>query len=74
MKIEIRVIPRSSKNEVVGKMENGVLKIKLTSAPVDGEANESLIKILAKEFNVKKGQIQILKGKTSKNKLIEINE
>ena len=74
MKIEIRVIPRSSKNEVVGKMENGVLKIKLTSAPVDGEANESLIKLLAKEFKVKKGQIQILKGKTSKNKLIEINE
>jgi len=73
MKIEIKVIPRSSKNEVVGKMANGILKIKLTSAPIDGEANESLIKILAKEFKVKKGQINILKGKTSKNKLVEIN-
>ncbi len=71
--MNVKVIPRSSKNEVVGKMANGILKVKLTSAPVDGEANKSLIKLLAKEFKVKKGQIQILKGKTSKNKLVEIN-
>jgi len=45
-KIKLRVLPRSSKNEVVGKMDDGTLKIKLTAAPVDNAANEALIELL----------------------------
>ncbi len=71
-KIKIRVLPRSSKNEVVGEMSDGTLKIKLTAPPVDGAANDSLIKLLAEYFDKPKSKIKIAAGATSKNKIIEI--
>lgn len=71
-KIKIRVLPRSSKNEVVGEMSDGTLKIKLTAAPVDGAANDSLIKLLSNYFDKPKSKIKIATGATSKNKIIEI--
>jgi len=72
MKIKIRVLPRSSHNEVVGEMVDGTLKVKLTAPPVDGKANEALIKLLAEHFSVAKSKIKIVAGATSKNKTIEI--
>ena len=72
MIIKIKVLPRSSRNEVVGEMADGTLKIKLTAPPVDGKANEALIKLLAEHFSVTKSKIRIVSGATSKNKIIEI--
>jgi len=72
MKIKIRVLPRSSKNEVVGEMADGTLKVKLTAPPVDGKANEALLELLAKHFGVKKNKIKLNSGLASKNKLVEI--
>jgi len=46
---KIKVIPNSSKNEIVEKMSDGTIKIKLKAPPIDGKANEELIKFLAKE-------------------------
>ncbi|EKD43109.1 MAG: hypothetical protein ACD_72C00454G0001 [uncultured bacterium] len=71
-KIKIRVLPRSSKNEVVGEMADGTLKVKLTAPPVDGKANDALIKLLADHFDITKSKIKIATGATSKNKTIEI--
>ncbi|MFA6215673.1 MAG: DUF167 domain-containing protein [Patescibacteria group bacterium] len=67
----IRVITRSSKTEIVEQKDN-YLKIKLKSAPVKGEANKELVEFLAKHFDVSKSQVEILKGLTSKDKLIRI--
>lgn len=72
MKISVRVIPRSSKNEIAGLMADGTLKIKLKAAPVEGEANESLTNILSKHFGVAKSQINIKSGRSGRNKIIEI--
>jgi len=69
--ILVRVIPRSSKNEIVEETEN-YLKIKLTASPVKGEANKSLIKFLAQKYNVSPSRVEIIKGLTSKNKLVRI--
>ena len=74
MKLNIRVLPRSSKNEVVGQMRDGVLKIKLTAPPVEGKANEALIEILSEHFKVQKNKIKIVKGLTSRNKIVEIEK
>ena len=71
-KIKIRVLPRSSKNEVIGEMADGTLKVKLTAPPVDGKANDALIKLLADHFDIAKSKIKIAAGATSKNKTIEI--
>lgn len=68
----MRVIPRASRSEIVGEYD-GSLKVKLASPPVDGAANAELIKLLAKKFDVPKGDVEILSGETSKNKRIKIN-
>lgn len=68
---DVRVVPRSSKSEIVGP-HDGALKVKLASPPVDGAANAELIKILAKSFGVAKSDVEIINGETSKNKRIKI--
>lgn len=73
MLLNIRVVPRSSKNEI-SQMADGSYKIKLTTAPVDGKANEALIALLSKEFGVAKSGIRVVKGERGRNKVIEIRE
>ncbi|MFH0857634.1 MAG: DUF167 domain-containing protein [Candidatus Magasanikbacteria bacterium] len=72
MKIHVKVIPRSSKNQLI-KNPDGSYKIKLTAPPVDGEANEQLILFLSKEMKIPKYKIHIIKGLTGKNKIIQID-
>ena len=74
MKINIKVLPRSSQNKIVGKMPDGTIKIKLKAPPVDGEANKKLIELLSKEWGIAKSKIKIIKGLTSRNKIVETDE
>ena len=67
----VRVIPRSSRTEIVGEYD-GALKIKLKSPPVDGAANEELIRFLSKSLSVPKTDIKIVAGQAGKNKRISI--
>jgi len=71
MRLNIKVIPKSSLNKVI-RLSDTDLKVKLTSPPVDGEANKKLIEILSKEYNVAKSKIKIVKGETRKNKIVNI--
>jgi uncharacterized protein (TIGR00251 family) len=71
MRIYVKVSPRSSKNEVT-KISEGEYKVKLTAPPVDGAANEMLVKVLAEHFDVSKSSVQIVGGKTAKTKIIDI--
>jgi uncharacterized protein (TIGR00251 family) len=71
MRIYVRVIARSSKNEIQKIAENDY-RAKVTAPPVDGEANEMLIKLLAKYFNTAKNNIIIVGGKSAKIKIIDI--
>lgn len=57
---------------MVGEMADGVIKVKLTAAPVGGKANEALVALLAEHFNRSKSKIKIVRGQTNKNKVIEI--
>lgn len=73
MRIYVKVSPRSSKNEIV-KISEGEYKVKLTAPPIDNQANEMLIKLMADYFNVAKSNVKILSGKTAKIKLLEIGK
>ena len=70
--LEVQVQPRSSRNQVVGE-QDGRLKIKITSPPVEGEANHALINFLAQILDIPRKNIKLLKGESSRHKLIEIN-
>lgn len=67
--IEVRVVPRSSRAGI-GESVGGALRVNLTAAPVDGEANRQLIEILSRELGVRKGAIRILKGDRARRKVI----
>ncbi len=69
--IEVRVEPRSSAKEIAGVIGNR-LKVRLTAPPVDGAANKQLIEVLSEETGIKKSSITILKGLSSREKLVEI--
>lgn len=68
---KVHVVPRASRSEVVGE-HNGALRVRIAAAPVDGAANEGLIRILALAFKVSRTAVQITAGHTSKLKLVRI--
>lgn len=70
--LKIKVTPRGSKTEILGELPDGTIRIKLAAPPVDGAANDALIKFLAHEYNLKKSQIIIKTGHTSRLKTIII--
>ena len=65
------VVPRSSTSEIVGR-HDGSLKVRLTAPPVEGAANEEMVKLLAKAFRVPRRCVEILSGHASRRKKIRI--
>jgi uncharacterized protein len=70
MNIEIKVIPNAKKREI--SREGSGLKVKLTSVPRDGKANEELIEFLSGVFKVKKSAIKILRGEKDRRKVVSV--
>ncbi len=70
--LTIKIQPRASRNEMV-RMEGGGLKIRLTAPPVDGTANEALIRFLADTFSVSKSRVEIVSGHASRDKIVRIS-
>ena len=71
--MKIYLQPKSSRNEVVGPCRDGI-KIKVTAPPVEGKANEALIRFLAKELGIASSSIEIIKGHHSREKTVKITE
>ncbi len=69
--IRLFVLPRSSKNMIVGE-HDGALKIKLTAPPVDGSANKLCVKFLSKQLNISKSRLEIISGHTNRNKRLKV--
>ena len=67
----VRVLPRSSRNEIVGESE-GVLKIKLTAPPVEGAANKALVEFLSGKLKVAKSRISIVTGQSGRSKVVAV--
>jgi uncharacterized protein len=65
------VQPRASRNEIAG-VHGDALKIRLTSPPVDGAANEALVIFLTDLFAVPARAITIISGAQSRSKVVEI--
>ena len=69
----VKVKPNSQQQKIE-ELADGSLSVHLKSPPVEGKANEELIKLLAKKFDVPKSAITIKSGVTSRNKLIIIDK
>jgi len=67
----VRLTPNARRNEITGFIGE-VLQVKIAAPPVKGKANEELINYLSKVLGIKKSNIIIVKGQTSRNKVLSI--
>lgn len=51
---------------------SGMLKIDIAAVPEEGKANAELVRFLAEEFHVPKSHVEILRGQTSKTKVVQL--
>jgi uncharacterized protein (TIGR00251 family) len=69
--LKVYLQPKSSRNEIVGPYRDGI-KVRVTAAPVEGKANDVLLRFLAKEFGVTPSSVEMVRGHRSREKLIRI--
>lgn len=67
----VRVIPRASKNQIQGVLGDA-LKIRLQAPPVEGKANEALVRFLADTLRLPARNIGLLSGATGRNKRLRL--
>jgi uncharacterized protein (TIGR00251 family) len=70
--LAVRVTPRASRNQITEVLSDGTVKIHLTAAPTEGQANEALIKFLAGILDVAPSKIEIVAGMTGRDKLVSV--
>ncbi len=68
---DVQVVPRSSR-ERIGPVHGDRLKVQLTAPPVDGAANEALIKLIAKALGRARGDVTIVRGETGRKKTLRV--
>ena len=68
---DVRVAPRASKTEIAGT-HDGALKIRVAAPPVEGAANDELVRFLARALGVPQRAVEIVVGHTSKSKRVRV--
>ena len=71
--IRVRVIPRASRDEIVGVLD-GALKVRIQAPPVEGKANTCLVKFLAKQWGLRRADLEILSGASARTKRLLIRK
>ncbi len=70
--LAVRVTPRSSRNEITEIQSDGTVKVRLTAAPNEAEANKMLVAFMAEVLGVPTKNIDIVAGATGHDKLISV--
>lgn len=73
VQLRIDASPGSRRNEIGGWHE-GALKVAVTQIPEQGKANKAILKLLAKELGLKKSQVTLTSGETSRKKTILVTQ
>jgi uncharacterized protein (TIGR00251 family) len=71
VRIAVQITPNAKKTEVIGVLDDA-LKLRLQAQPIEGRANEALVKFLSRSLKVPKSAVVITHGLTSKRKLVEV--
>ena len=71
VRLRIHVQPGASKTEIVGR-HGDALRVRVATPPVDGRANEALVRYLAERLDVPRRAIQIATGATSRRKVVDV--
>lgn len=72
LRLAVQIMPNAKKSEVIGILED-VLKIRLQAQPIEGKANEALMRYVADKLRVPKSAVVITHGHTNKRKILEVH-
>jgi uncharacterized protein len=72
IRISVQITPNAKKSEVIGVLDDA-LKIRLQAQPIEGKANEALVRFMADMLSVPKSAVAITHGHTNKRKVIEVS-
>ena len=73
MTLRVKIIPKSSRSEIVGELPDGTLRIKIAAVPEKGKANAALCAFLANHYGVSKSSVEVVSGHTSSLKTIRVD-
>jgi uncharacterized protein (TIGR00251 family) len=72
VRFAVRLTPRSAVERVEGVVD-GALKVRVMAPAVEGAANTALIRVVADELGIARGDVRIVAGATSRRKLIVVD-
>ena len=71
-RLEVRVSPGASADAIAVSSSGGALAVRTTAPPEDGKANDAVLRLLAVALDQPISNLQIIRGATSRNKLIQL--
>jgi len=73
VRFAVRLTPRGGSDRVDGVSADGSLLARVAAPPVDGAANEALVRLVARELGVAPSSVAIVSGSTGRNKMIAVD-
>ena len=73
VRLSVRVKPRASRSMLTGVSEDGSVEVAVKAPPVEGAANGELVKVVAKALGVRRGDVAVVVGMASRNKVVEVH-
>lgn len=71
VELTVRLQPRAKRNAILGERD-GVVRVSVAAAPVEGQANAALCKLIAKRAGVARGQVSVIRGERSREKVVRV--
>jgi uncharacterized protein len=71
VELRVRLQPRAKRNAIVGERD-GVLRVSVAAAPVEGRANAALCKLIAKRAGIARGRVSVVGGERSREKVVHV--
>ena len=72
VRLRVKAVPRASRSELAG-IQGHSLRIRLAAPPVDGAANEALLRFLSEQLSVPRTAVQLASGHTSRSKVVTVS-
>ncbi len=69
--LAVRLQPRAKRNALVAERD-GVLHVRVAAAPVEGQANAALCKLIAKRAGIARGRVSVIRGERSREKVVRV--
>ena len=69
--LSVRVTPRASRDQIAG-WEGDLLRVRVTAPPVEGRANDAVLRLLARALDVPQSRLTLVRGQTQRNKVVAV--